>query len=278
LASAVELEAAQVCPFDLQEGAVSFQVLHGAKARKSATGADRTTGILAAAKKAAITRLQDLCKKAKAHCTIVDVEGLALLNCLEACGTAALGCRSERMTPGGGGPTRSGPAALVLNLGSAYTNLAILSDDGQPFVQDIAYAGAGIIEAIGQSAQATPEAVIAALSGAETEAGIAPETLRPAVQQACATLAQRVLETVRYHGARQAGAGVDKILLCGGLAEAGPVVETLGTLLDGKAQRWNPLSSLRCTRAVRKGPLSEHGPLFGVALGLAMRSVRDVPD
>jgi type IV pilus assembly protein PilM len=269
LASAVEMEAAQVSPFDLQEAAVAFQVLHGAVSKASrlrsaggtpATPNNRTTGLLVAAKKDAIARLQDLCAQAKARCTLVDVDGLALLNCLEACALR-----------------QPGQTILALNIGSAYTNLAVLSDDGQPFVQDIAYAGEGIVAQVGQSLETAPDAVVGALSGLE-KPGLEPATLQAAVQKACAALAERVLETVRYHGARQAGAGVDKILLCGGLAEAGPVVETLATLLEGKVERWNPLASLRSTRAVRKSGLAEHGPLFAVALGLGMRSVRDVQD
>jgi len=267
LASAVELEAAQVCPFDLHEGAVAYQVLRGpsAKARRHAhqKGRDkpeRTTGILAAAKKGVIERLRELCTRGETHCVTMDVDGLALLNCLEACAIRK--------------PTET---ALVLNVGSAYTNLAIVSDDELPFVLDIACAGAGIVDHLARSTKAGREAVAAALEGSE-ESGIAPETLRSGLREACAPLAERVLQTIRYQGARKSGPGVDRVLVCGGLAQAQPVIETLGDLLDRQVEQWDPLISLPCARAVRKSGLAERGPLFAVALGLAMRSVRDVQD
>jgi Tfp pilus assembly PilM family ATPase len=66
--------------------------------------------------------------------------------------------------------------------------------------------------------------------------------------------------------------------LCGGFAQIPAVTETLTRLLGGTVERWNPLATLPCARAVRKDEVFEEGPTFAVALGLAMRSLRDVHD
>jgi len=262
LASAVELEAAQVCPFEVSEGAVSYHVLGGppAKGAKPPADAQRLRGFFAAARNKIIQHRKGLCERGDATCVVMDVDGLALLNCLEA-------CKKHK--------TRE--AAMVLNVGYAYTNVAIISDDGLPFVRDISYAGGHILTRISQIIELPRPAVAAALEGgAETE--IPRSRLQPAVRQACTGLADRVAETLRYHGTRKSGPPVDRVYLCGGFTQSGAVAKALISLLPAKTELWDPLAVLPCTRAVRKSPAVEFGPAFAVAVGLAMRTLRDVHD
>ena len=263
LKSAVELEAAQVCPFDVNESAVAFQMLKGPSpktlAHLSREGSvERMVGIFAAAKHSVIGQRRELCERGHAYCIVVDVDGLALLNCLEVCKVR-----------------QAGERALVLNMGSAYTNLAILGDDGLPFVRDIPYAAEAIVAQVSRSASQPKQAVANTLAGGDEAR---TRDLRPSLNEACATLADRVLETVRYYGTRGSGPAVDRVLLCGGFAQIPAVTETLTRLLGGTGELWNPLATLPAARAVRKNEVFEQGPTFAVALGLAMRSLRDVHD
>jgi type IV pilus assembly protein PilM len=259
LASAVELEAAQVCPFDVAESAVAYDVLagrvSGRVSRKNKS--QRTTGVFAAAKNVAVERLRELCRQGGTRCVLVDVEGLALINCLEACGAIGTGM------------------AMVLNVGGSYTNLAILSENGQPFVRDIAYGSEAIVDHVCRVAGAPRQAVVDALTGAEGGEASMGELL-PGLEEACSMLADRVHETLRYHGTMQSGPSLEKTSLCGGLARAKAVVDVLTPLLPGNVELWNPLVMLLSTRAVRKSGMVEQGTGFAVALGLAMRSLRDV--
>jgi len=261
LASAIELEAAQVCPFPLEESTVAHQVLTGPTGKVSKQGSpERTTGIFAAAKNSVIGQRRELCEHGKAYCMVVDVDGLALLNCLEACNVR-----------------KPGEKSLILNLGSSYTNLAILSDDGLPFVRDLGYAGAGIVSHICQGTGQSRETVLGALERTDEKRFAFPE-LQPSLKEACATLADRVIETVRYYGTTRSSPALDRVFLCGGLARVDTIIEVMAGLLSGTVELWNPLSLLPVTRAVRKSELVEQGPAFAVALGLAMRSLRDVHD
>jgi type IV pilus assembly protein PilM len=264
LASAVELEAAQICPFDIQEGAVAFQVLQGtvpkAEPKRNGDKAARVAGVLAAAKKDVITRLQDLCLRSNAHCVMMDVDGLALLNCLQACRTSP-----------------PGQAALVLNVGSAYTNLAILSDDGLPFVFDITCGGQDIVGQLCQSTGMDRKAIVTFLDGAE-EKNSASEALQSGLKKACSPLAERVKDTMRYHVAKKSGPEMSKVLVCGGVARSQAFLKALGHLLERQVELWDPLASLSCVSAVSKSDLAPSGPQFAVALGLGMRSTQDVQD
>lgn len=260
LDSAVELEAAQVCPFDIGASAVAYHVISRETPSRWSRSSKppRTVGIFAAAEKDAIRRLQRLCKTAQARCALVDVEGLALLNCLDACG--ALGDREM---------------AMVLNVGSSRSNLAILSADGRPFVRDIGYAFEGIVSHLCEKTGAQRKAVLGALGGTDASQ-ISVEDLRPGLHEACSILADRVIETVRYHGTKQGSPPPDKTFLCGGLALMKPVMETLSSLLPMRVELWNPLTVLPCARRVRKSGMMEQGSAFALALGLATRSRRDV--
>ncbi len=269
LTSAVELEAAQVCSFDIQEGAVAFQVLRGTPkktptktpSRSPSVGADkngRLAGILAAAKKDVVAHLRELCRQSEVTCVMMDVDGLALLNCLEA----------SRICP-------PGETAVVLNVGSAYVNVALLSDDGLPFVQDIAYAGQEILDHLCESTGMDRKAAGALLEPEDKDS--ASESLLSGLRKACAPLAERVKETLRYHVARKSGPEVNKVLVCGGYAQPA-LVKALGSLLERQVERWNPLATLPRASTVPTKDSAQHGPQFAVALGLAMRSVRDVQD
>ena len=261
LASAVELEAAQVCPFEVSEGAVAYHVLQGSPAgRGKPADGQRIRGFFAAARNKIIQHRKALCERGDATCVVMDVDGLALLNCLEACR-----------------PRKSGEAAMVLNVGYTYTNVAIVSDDGLPFVRDISYASDHILTRISQMIEAPRQAVAAAMEGG-VQSEIPHAKLGPAVRQACAALADRVAETLRYHGTRKSGPAVDRVYLCGGFTQSGAVAKALISLLPAKTELWDPLAILPCTRSVRKSPAVEHGPAFAVAVGLAMRTLRDVHD
>ena len=261
LASAMELEAMQVCPFEISEGAVAYQLLRGPAGRVGkGESTERMLGIFAAAKNTTIRQRRELCEEGKARCIMVDVDGLALLNCMEACEL-----RDE------------GESALVLNIGSAYTNVAIISDDGLPFVRDIAYAGDHIISHICHSTGSPKKTVAAALISSDTDPAML-ERVRPSLKEACSTLADRVSETVRYYGTRKSGPAVDRIFLCGGLSQSLAAMDALVPMLPGEARLWDPLTILPCTRSVRRSKAAEHGPALAVALGLALRMLRDVHD
>jgi type IV pilus assembly protein PilM len=261
LGSAVELEAAQVCPFEVGEAAVAYHVLRGLpRGRSKLANGERIVGFFAAARNAIIRRRRALCEQAQATCTLIDVDGLALLNCLEACGLR-----------------QATEAALVLNVRHSCTNLAIISEDGLPFVRDIGYGGDHILARMSEILTLPRPAVIAALRGQEGSQ-VSPATLGPVIRQTCADLADRVGETLRYYSTRQSGPAVDRVFLCGGFAEIGPIAKALTSLLPGEVKLWDPLAVLPCTRSVRKSRVAEHGPAMAVALGLALRTLRDVHD
>jgi len=121
IAGAVSLEAAQVCPFNADQAAVDYQLI--------SNGDDKTRGILVAATNILMESKMQFVKEAGLHCVLMDIDGLALLNCFH-----GLSNVSEKSK------------AAILNVGDLYTTLAVMGDDGWPFIRDTACAGDDIIK------------------------------------------------------------------------------------------------------------------------------------
>jgi type IV pilus assembly protein PilM len=278
--AAVSLEASQVCPFNAGDGAIDYQLM--------SDGGDKTRGVLVAATNALIKSRVQLAKEAHLKCVLMDVDGLALLNCFN-----GLGSESEepqtgpvRGTPPCGNPNKTlEPSATpmtgisngtrrtiaILNVGGSWTTLAIMGDNGWPFVRDVAHAGDDIVKQLATKNDMSVEAVREMLSSDSPSEQI---ELYDSLKSACQKLIVDVAESLRYYVAQEKSTLVDKIFVCGGFAQAKGFVELLSSQLPVEAVLWNPFDKIRCDAGQRyKDILAKTGPAMVVAAGLAMRSI-----
>ncbi|MHC4792626.1 MAG: pilus assembly protein PilM [Planctomycetota bacterium] len=226
---AVMLEAAQVCPFNIDDGKVDYQLVPDG----------------------------DLAEEASLNCVMMDVDGLALLNCLE---------EYERNKAGQ-------TATAILNVGSTYTNLAIMSDNDLPFTRDIAYAGNEIIKEIATEKDLSTKAVGKILCGGESSKD-SESDLSGSLARACEKLIVDVNETLRYYSSREKSTIVDKVFVCGGFALVEGFVELLNNKLSAEVVLWNPFDAIDCDGGQGcREVLEKNGPAMAVAAGLAMRSI-----
>jgi type IV pilus assembly protein PilM len=247
--SAVMLEATQVCPFNADDITIDYQLVRNGK--------DNVSGILVAATNQLISSKVELAKQAALDCVLMDVDGLALLNCLS-------GCEQND----------AGQTTAILNVGNSHTTLAIMSGEGKhalPFIRDVAFAGNDIAEAVANEQDMSPETVKEIVLGDSTAEQ--PE-LDNSLEKACEGLVVDVTETLRYYAAQEKSSLVEKIFVCGGFAAVKGFVELLDKRLPAKVVLWNPFEKIGCTA----GPscekmLQEDGPTIAVAAGLAMRSI-----
>ncbi len=248
---AVRLEASQVCPFNTEDGTVDYQLI--------SSDDNKMRGVLVAATNAVIKSKVHLAKEASLNCALVDVNGLALLNCF-----------NELENP------QPGHATAILNVGGSYTTLAIMSEDGWPFVRDMIHVGDDIVKQIAAEKDIPIRAVRQILSG-NAESG-QPE-LRDILERACKKLIVDVTETLRYYNTQKKAAPLEKIFVCGGFALADGFIEILKSQLPVEAVLWNPFDKIRLETgrnhrgALQKNLLQKSGPALAVAAGLAMRSI-----
>ncbi len=243
---AVLLEAGQVCPFNAEDSAVDYQLTSGPD--------DNLRGFLVAATNTVLTSKVQLVRNASLNCVLMDIDGLALVNCFNEFETP----QSDRATP-------------ILNIGSSYTTLAIAGGNDLPFVRDIGHAGDEIVARIAAENDMSTETVKEILFGDSTEARL---KLRDSLEKACEELIVDVNETLRYYTAHKKTGIAQRIFVCGGLALVKDFVDLLGSRLPAEVVLWNPFDKIRCKAgSPHRDMLRQKGPVMAVAAGLAMRSI-----
>lgn len=243
---AVLFEASQVCPFNAADSAVDYHLIPN--------GDDKTRGTLVAATNSLIAGKVNLTKEAVLKCILMDVEGLALLNCFN-----GLTGDSDKST------------AAILNVGSSGTTVAIMGSNGRPFVRDMTFAGNDIINQIAADKDMSTEDVKRILSD---EATTAQMELNGNLGKACQKLIVDVSNTLRYYATQEQSTRVEKIFVCGGFALTNGFVELLNGRLGIEVVLWNPFKQISCDTSPQfKDICDKKGPVLAVAAGLAMRSV-----
>ena len=249
---AVLLEAKQVCPFTTTDITVDYNLI--------SNGRDRAKGYLVAATNKHLKNKMRLAKKAHLNCTLMDIDALALLNCFK---------QIEKPEDNHG--------TAILNIGNLHTTLAIEGNQGWPFVRNLNYSGKDVIKQIADQNDISQESVMKIFSG---ESQDIPPQVHESLTRASNRLVGDINKTVRYYSAQQNSFDIERILLCGGFALFGKLVELLKDRLSIEIELWNPFEKMQCQSRVLKGILlknvvRKNGPAMAVAAGLAMRSVYD---
>jgi type IV pilus assembly protein PilM len=263
LDGAIRLEASQVCPFNIDDAVVDYQLIHNGSTDGPTNGSNEGTkeesvaGILVAATNDVIRRKLDIVQKASLNCVLMDVDGLALLNCL---------MESKK-------DISHISSAAILDVGGSTTTLAVMSENNFPFVRTVPYAGKDIVSQIARDNNVTPQIVrkdIYSTSGTTVPA----ENLRKSMEKACQKLVSDVAETLRYHNAQEKSSPVEQILVCGGFGMVKGFVDILNRQLPVKAVLWNPFDTMKCTVSKQiLDVIQSKGPVMAVAAGLAMRTI-----
>ena len=249
--NAIMMEAKQVCPFNTDQIAVDYRLIPD--------GDGKTRGYLVVATDRLLKSIVRLTNRAHLNCTMVDVDGLALLNCF-----------NELEKPG------KNHGTAILNIGSHYTTLAVEEDGGWPFIRNLSYAGDSILEGIAAENEMTPDVVKAMFAGDPKEI---TASIQESFERACNRLINDITKTVRYYGAQERTSDIRKILVCGGFAMFGHLVKILDGNLPMEVVLWNPFEKMRCQvgrnhRGVLvKSIVRKNGPALAVAAGLAMRAI-----
>ena len=246
--NAIMLEAAQVCPFNFSESVVDYQIVPNGK--------DSIRGILVAATDRLVQKKRWFAQEVSLRTVLMDVDGLALLNCLE-------NCNSQ---------TKGGKVA-ILNVGGSFTTLAIADNDNLPFIRDIGFAGSDIVGNIASHLGVESAIVHKNLCGSKDSTTGDKLNLKNALPFACQKLIEDVSETLRYYSANEKVL-VDQIYISGGFALVDGFVDLLKRSFPANVQVWNPFETFAgSVPAHLTDFLKKQGPSMAVAAGLAMRTI-----
>jgi type IV pilus assembly protein PilM len=187
----------------------------------------------------------------------MDVDGLALLNCLIA---------------GKNAETNISTSA-VLDIGTSCTTLAVMGENGLPFVRTVPYAGNDIIDQIAKENNVSLDIAKNELYGSDSPV-IPAENLQASMDKACRKLVNDVAETLRYYSTQAKSASVEQLLVCGTFGIVKGFVDILNKQLPIKVILWNPFDTMKCSVDRQcLDIIQSRGPAMVVAAGLAMRSV-----
>ena len=255
---AVYFEADQVCPFNVGDGAVDYQLIPSlVSSEEGNEDGGNVKGVLAAATNNLIQNRKKMAEGAALDTVLMDVDGLALLNCFN---------EYQKGLENGGG-------AVILNVGANWSNLVMMDDDGTPLVRDMAYAGNQIIERLAELTSVQEKDIKELLFDGKEAANICHD-FRERLQAASEELVVDVNETLRYYTTQRKSSVVGKLYVCGGFAPAEGFVELLNNQLIAEAVLWNPFEKIRYkVSPACEQTLQKKGSAMAVATGLAMRSI-----
>jgi Tfp pilus assembly PilM family ATPase len=186
---------------------------------------------------------------------LIDVDGLALLNCLENCGSQ----------------TTNGKIAII-NVGGSFTTLAITDNNNLPFIRDIGYAGNDIVSNLSSQFDVEPGIIHKNLFGAVNSADDRLN-IKNALPYACQRLIEDVSESLRYYSANEKVL-VDQIYVSGGFAVVDGFVELFKRSFTANVQLWNPFETFADrVPSYLSDFLEKQGASMAVAAGLAMRTI-----
>jgi type IV pilus assembly protein PilM len=257
LTSAIKLEAEQVCPFGMDDSVLDYQIIPDED--------ESVHGVLVAATDKVIRQKEKIMREASLNPVLMDVDGLALWNCLSEFGR----CQTNQ-------------ALAVLNVGNIYSTLVIADEKCVPFVRDTNNAGKSVIKNLlsrtGLSREKLDQILFgdaSGSSGSNDNPDIESQKLvDSSLEAACQELIEDVTGTLRFYSAQRKTLFVEQIFVCGGFARAKGFIDIMDRNLPAQAVLWNPFEKIPCRAdSTCKELLQNEGPSLAVAAGLAMRSV-----
>jgi type IV pilus assembly protein PilM len=251
----VKLAAEQYIPFDINEVNIDFHVL---PADLSGDKQADMAVILVAAKKDKINELTELVKGAGLTPMIMDVDAFAIEN------MHAINY-----------PMAQDETTALINIGASVMNVNIIRSGASLFTRDIPLGGNRYTEAIqremGMSYEEAEENK-KMKHGGDSDAG----ALSNVMNSMNGEVASEIARTVDYFKTSAANAELDRVLVCGGVAQAKGLIQQLGDRMQIPVELADPFSEIDVTGSdMDPDLLADLAPSAAVGVGLALRAVGD---
>lgn len=255
LEQAVKLEAQQTCALDIAHSVIDFQLLEDQHSDQNQKQGRK--GYFVACLQDAVNYKVQLAQQAQAKTCLMDIDSLAILNCLCA--------MPENQTT---------EVIAAMDIGHSTATITILGSDGVPFVRILSGSGQQILKAMQIKTQ---------LSAAEIKKGLLEDTLeendilQAELKSAAAKMLNDAIETLRFYSLQNGTSKISRLYLCGGFSLYKPFVHLIQQHLPAACEVFDPFSVLQCPDKTEiKNVLNQFGPAMTVAAGLAMRSINHV--
>lgn len=250
LENAIETEAQQYIPFDIEDVNVDFQILE-----PDETMQEGEMGILlVAVKKEKVDEHLELIREAKLDPIVVDVDAFAVENAYEI-------------------NYEVDPDLIVglVDIGAGTMNINILQDGVSSFVRDISIGGDHYTEAIQKEFNVNFE-VAERLKRGQLVEGIAQEDVLAIVNTVSDDIAVEIQRSFDFFRASTMDVAIDKLYLSGGCSLFGGIDRFFEEKLGVEVEILNPFRNIKMSaRKFDVDYLESIAPQAAVAIGLALR-------
>ena len=249
LADAIQLEAEHHIPFAIDEVFIDYQVM--------GESANALSVLLVATKKAKVLEHVAVVEAAGIEPLVVDLDAFAIENQYELAQ-----------------PTDGREAVALIDIGAAVMKTNVVRGGVCMFARDIPFGGNNYTDAIAQRLGISLDKAEAAKQGHEV--GVNWDDMVPALEAVSRDLSLEVQRTFDYFASTAESERISKIVLSGGCAKLTGIQDFLASSWGVPVEIARPFAALERTPGqFNEEELADIGPLYAVAVGLALRRPGD---
>lgn len=249
LKNALQWEAEQYVPVALNDVNLDWQVLNGVEENG---GNSQMEVLLIAAPKSLVVKYLKVLQMAGLEVLGIETETLAASRSLV-------------------GSNVSTPTTMVVNIGSATTDLAVVSRGSLRFTRSVSTGGAALARAVSQSLgfdldQAEEYKKTYGLDETKLE-GKVTQAIKPIFD----VIVEEIKRSIAFYSTHHKEEKIKRLVISGGTASLPGIIVYLADSLDVEVQLGNPWAFVSCPPKFSVKELEEVGPSFAVAVGLSLK-------
>jgi len=254
LEASISWEAEQYIPFDISEVNLDFHILG-----PDAKDPSQMNVMLVAAKKDFVDDFVGVFSEAGLEPVVMDIDCFAVENMFD----YNYGFVEEEII-------------ALIDLGASATSVNVLKGNVSLFTRDIQAGGNLLGEELQKRLGVGSDEAERAKLGDRELADVDPESVDEVLRDAIENLVQEVQRSLDFFTATSSEDRVSKVYLTGGVSRSKQVRDALEKRLGLQTETVNPFRNLAMSeKEFDSEYLDAIGPLFSVAVGLAMRKVGD---
>ncbi len=251
--ASIQWEAEQYIPFEISEVNLDFQIIG-----PDAKDPSQMNVILVAAKKDFVNDYVAVFQECGLSPVVMDVDCFAIQNSFE----INYGASDEEIV-------------ALINMGASAMNVNILKEGASVFTRDIQVGGNMFNEEIQKRLGLSGEDAEKVKLGGEAE-DVDPAAVEEVVSESIENLTQEVQRSLDFFSATSSDEKVQKIFITGGVSKSSQVKESLEQRLGIPVEMLEPFRQIAVSeKDFDLEYIKAVGPLFSVAVGLAMRRLGD---
>jgi len=253
LESSIQWEAEQYIPFEISEVNLDFQILG-----PDVNDSSQMNVILVAAKKDFVNDYVALFKECGLNPVVMDVDCFAVANVFEA-----------------NYPVSDDEVVALIDLGASSLNVNVLKGGMTVFTRDIQLGGNSYNEELQKRLGLNREDAEKVKLGGELP-GVSANTVASVIEDATEVLTTDIQRSLDFFSASSADERPKRIYITGGVSRVPAIRTSLAQRLGIDVQVLDPWRQITSNKKTFDPDyLQSVGPLFTVAVGLAMRRVGD---